>query len=269
MPPLWVMVALGSFVSGIHAAGTFGHPPMGSDDSSLHGLSLNEVLVETLLEESLGEETQGDTVVVDADTGGVSHIKVSALPLQYDVAAGLAMSVAQHQEGLALLQAAERDLQAAVSDLEAGALLDQATPADGHCLFHALVRGGIARLEDVPCKLSVSELRAMALSMASEEELSVAAASTGEGIPVQEYKTQMQSNLWGDNLMISMLCRCFKVSIAVITNQASRTWFAYGTEAAGADLEAIWIAHRGEWHYYGVERAAAASQPAAICGRPI
>ena len=70
--------------------------------------------------------------------------------------------------------------------------------------------------------------------MASEEELAVAAASTREGMTIQEHRTKMQGNMWGDSLMIALLSRAFGVDVAVITKEAARTWRADGSELAGA-----------------------------------
>ena len=75
--------------------------------------------------------------------------------LAFDLEAGLAASVAQHAATRKHLQTQEESLEQALSELEPGATLDKTTPADGHCLFHALLRGGLARLQDIPCQLTM------------------------------------------------------------------------------------------------------------------
>jgi hypothetical protein len=61
--------------------------------------------------------------------------------------------------------------------------------------------------------------------------------------------------MWGDNLMVTLLSQRFSVSISVITTDSARTWHADGSEFDGVVAESVWIAHRGELHYYGVIRA--------------
>ena len=73
-------------------------------------------------------------------------------------------------------------LQAGLSKFERGAALDHSTPCDGHCLFHAL-KGAFG---EMPCSLTVQELRSVALACASADQLEAAAASTGSGLSVQE-----------------------------------------------------------------------------------
>ena len=40
----------------------------------------------------------------------------------------------------------EAILEQAIQQIEPGACLDKQTPRDGHCLFHALLRGGLGTL---------------------------------------------------------------------------------------------------------------------------
>ena len=60
--------------------------------------------------------------------------------------------------------------------------------------------------------------------------------------------------------MIALLAKAFQADIAVISGQYARTWKACGDEQLGARPEALWVAHRGAWHYYGVLRAQGPSQ---------
>ena len=189
------------------------HPAASSSSAPV---PVNDLPADALLcedEDALGSEA----MVVDAETGGLSHIKLSQAhasasfpPLAFDFEAGVAASLAVRAEAGKQTKMAEQEMQTALTKHEAGALLNTSTPADGHCLFHALKHGGLARFENVPCQLTVAELRCMALSMATPEQLEVAAASTGEhGVSVDRYKEQMVSNLWGDNLMVALLAQTF------------------------------------------------------------
>jgi hypothetical protein len=96
-----------------------------------------------LLESSAASTPQLETVVYDPVNGGASHIKVSggALPIQFDLQAGVRASLVQREQEEQQMLALESDLQQSLTQFEAGADLDRNTPADGHCLFHALRRG--------------------------------------------------------------------------------------------------------------------------------
>ena len=91
-----------------------------------------------------------ETVVYDPATGAASHIKV--LPYQisgsppaiaFDFAAAARASLAERDKETQEMQARESELQQALCQFEPGAALDKTTPTDGHCLFHALNRGGL------------------------------------------------------------------------------------------------------------------------------
>ena len=84
--------------------------------------------------------------------------------------------------------------------------VDRRTPRDGHCLFHALALGGL--LDDLgPDSLTIRQIRALALSIATEEQLAAAAASDKVSVP--DYKRRMLSMEYGDNVMFALLARCF------------------------------------------------------------
>ena len=219
---------------------------------------LHEPPEEQLLQEEV------ELLAVDADTGRLRNIKVltdseqtgNLPPLAYDLEAGIRASLDRKLAATEAAVAAESALQAHVARLEGGARLDLTTPKDGHCLLHALRAGGIASFRDIPCQLTIEELRRMALSIASEDEIAVAAAGTGaNGVSVETYKKTMVANMWGDNLMIACLARLSNKDITVISGTCARTFFARGGEAQGALMSAVWIAHRGEFHYYGVHRS--------------
>ena len=163
-----------------------------------------------------------EEAIVDDATSGISHMKVSSAPLlpagAFDLRAALAASIANQKESDAIMATRTAALEQALSQFCPGALLDRSTPADGHCLFHALRRGGVASSEDIPCSLSIRELRSLALSVASEEQLQVAAAGHGDsGLSVAEYKEQMPIGAWGDELMIAMLAKAFCRSISIVS----------------------------------------------------
>ena len=141
-------------------------------------------------------------------------------------------------------------LNSRLAALRPGHELDQETPKDGHCLFHALRRAGVARLADCPCALSIAEMRGMALSMASREQLQLAAQTLR--VSVQEYVEGMAKADWGDNLMIILLSITFQKPVTVVGQNIVRTYYPDGTEKPEGDDNAAWIAHRGELHYYGI-----------------
>ena len=72
---------------------------------------------------------------------------------------------------------------------------------------------------------------------------------------VQAYTKGMMRNLWGDNLMIACLARTFGRDISIISRTYVRSFLAAGGEAQGVTKGSLWIAHRGEEHYYAVVRA--------------
>eukprot|EP00973_Karenia_brevis_P090099 12401008-Karenia_brevis.AAC.1 len=98
----------------------------------------------------------------------------------------------------------------------------------------------------------------MALSMVSEQEITVNAAAMTRPLTVQQYKSQIAQSMWGDNLMIIGLTRCFKKDISVIRHNSARTFLAAGGERDGVLPSSVWVAHRAELHYYGVIRSGAA-----------
>ena len=123
--------------------------------------------------------------------------------------------------------------------LEPGCMVNRTTPKDGHSLFHAFRRGGVANLQTCPCALTIVELRGMALSMASKEQLEVAAASTGIGIAVKEYLKRMCSNDFADNLIVALMAQIFETPITVVSMNGVRTWWPDGREAEGATPESV------------------------------
>jgi hypothetical protein len=158
-------------------------------------------------------------------------------------------------------------LAAALEIAEGGARIDKNTPEDGHCLFHALAAGGL--LSDIPESLTVDELRTIALHGATMAQLQTAAAGTGdEGITVEEYVEGMRQGLYGDNLIIGLLAVQFQRTITVIRRDYTRTFLPNGEEKIGTDDEAIWIAHYGEAHFFGVLRAGYVAPPLAAQPAP-
>ena len=107
------------------------------------------------------------------------------------------------------------------------------------------------------------------MSAASTEELEAAAASTGNGVSVENYVQAMSCNDWGDNLMLVLLGRVFRTDISVISHNGehgiARTFHADGREEPGVSTDAVWIVHDAEFHYYGVERS---KYPVFVCHLP-
>ena len=192
-----------------------------------------------------------------AAKGGHSHTQLaSADGLAFDFMVGVQASLVERDKTARMRASVEKALQRNLSLLEEGALLDVNTPRDGHCLFHALVKGGLIDTTSITCALTVPELRKIALAQASPEDIEVAAAGTGEeGMEVAEYVSAMGESLWGDHLIISSLAKVFGKDITIIGTDTARTFGAAGTEVQGALLDAVWISHHPELHYYGVVRA--------------
>ena len=167
----------------------------------------------------------------------------------------------------ALLESAEQEAQKkqqwdeevsllgiALNGAEEGAVLDQTTPTDGHCLFHALAHGGLLR--DIPGSLTIQQLRSLAVTNATAEQLEHAALASDPPVSVAEYSASMrQGSIFGDNLMIAVLAVCFKTNIVVVSHSSSRTFLATGGEQEGTAPDAVWLAHLPEQHYFGVHRA--------------
>jgi hypothetical protein len=159
-------------------------------------------------------------------------------------------------------------LEAAVDVAESGACIDQNTPEDGHCLFHALAAGGL--LSDIPESLTVDELREIALQGATMQQLQIAADGTGaQGITIEEYVEGMRQGLYGDNLIIGLLASFFQRSITVIRRDYTRTFLPNGDETPGTVVDAIWIAHYGEAQFFDFLRAGHASASAATRGQAL
>ena len=143
-----------------------------------------------------------------------------------------------------------KTLQVALDCLEPGALVNTTAPANGSCLFHALTRGGLTC--GIPGGLSVAQLRRVALSIASDEQLSLAALSTG--LSKDEYIKGIKTPGWGDELMVALLAKGFSCSITVVGANTERTYHSNGDAVQGSDPNSIWICHAAEWHYFGVVR---------------
>ena len=141
----------------------------------------------------------------------------------------------------------EDQLRVKLLALDPECTLDICTPEDGHCLFHALRTGGLS-------SLSVLELRRLFITLPTEEEFQLAAASTGDGCTVSEYKQSLATSGYGDNLVLAKFALHFGKSIAVITAATARTFAAGGGEHQHVDPDAVWVGHRPELHYYGIRR---------------
>ena len=234
-------------------------PPVSQASSTAHVL---EEPPEAFVLEEIRDEVEGasETIVYDADSGAASHIKVSRSnpAILFDFGAAVKASIATREQCKQQRLDKERELQESLHTYEAGAVLDKTTPADGHCLFHALKKGGLLQQEAIGFDLTVKELRSMALQTATEEELQAAAISTG--LSVIQYKTNMVKSLWGDELMLVGLTRVFHQDITVIGRNSARTFLASGGDIEGTIENAIWIAHMAEFHDYGIHRAGSLDQ---------
>ena len=143
-------------------------------------------------------------MVLDGESGGLSHIKVS--PAHAHESA-FAASVADHAVSEQLKAQERRGLQEALDQAEPGAALNVSTPEDGHCLFHALKSGGIFASRPDFNDLDIAALRQVVLSEATTEQREAAAVSND--LPVSVWEQRMAVNDYGDALMISLLSQFF------------------------------------------------------------
>ena len=93
---------------------------------------------EELLDVIHSDDEVQETLVVDAETGGLSHIKVGSSNMIYNFEAALSASRAIKAKEDAHHQAMAAALQNVLSVHEVGACVDLDTPADGHCLFSCI-----------------------------------------------------------------------------------------------------------------------------------
>ena len=106
-------------------------------------------------------------------------------------------------------------------------------------------------------------------SMATQDQLQIAANAMEPPMTVQQYKDSMSCSEWGDNLMVALLAKAFTKDICVISSVGTRTFYADGREENTVEPSALWIAHEGEFHYYGVIRGGAEdSQCVLVPSRP-
>ena len=191
----------------------------------------------------LSAEVDSEAVIVSDPGDGISHVKVSRASSS---TSSQAIAVLDPLEGIS---AAEDALRTHLDRISPGTRLDMTTPKDGHCLFWALKRGGLLR--STPTPLDIAELRGALLAMASQDQLDLAKDETET---VGEYVSRMSKRGWGDNLMIVLAAVAFDKPISVISATHARTCWPNGDETPGVHHTAIWVAHRGELHYYGVIR---------------
>ena len=100
--------------------------------------------------------------------------------------------------------------------------IDTTTPKDGNCLFHGLAGGGL--LEDMGDEgMTVRQLRGMAMSMATPEQLRNAALEAG--LDPDEYLKRMRTTSeYAGNLEISLLALVFRKAITVQQTDSLRTF---------------------------------------------
>ena len=140
------------------------------------------------------DSPQHDLVVLAGPHAGIDRVK--AAPSELLGAELLAAAAAPEAErdraareqSLSEQQAAdgkhrhlELMLSYQVESLDPTARLDLDTPKDGHCLFWALACGGL--YDGVAESLTITEIRLMALSKATPEQLSIAAANAACSVP--------------------------------------------------------------------------------------
>ena len=203
---------------------------------------LSELIDDILTEDIVEIETEVST----GSHGALSHIKVAPVAVGNDRLKQIVAQSKMEQQQLALAKrTAESALQEQLTRLEHGACLDLRTPADGHCLFWALLEGGLAcpaEMGDV--QLDISELRAIAVSEASPHELEIAALGTPGCQTTEDYVNGMRQGLYGDMLVLGCLARVFNRDITVVSQNYARTYLAVGGDTDGPRDTAIWIAHR-------------------------
>ena len=204
-----------------------------------------------------------DDAVLVGENDGISHVEIGGVGNSMPGALqdsdpqmreGLQRSLEVYRKVQAQREQEQVALQEALTGFNDRARLDTTTPADGHCLFHALDRGGLFEEVQFGNALTIPELRRMALQEATMEELTIAAAGCGDaGVTVEAYVSGMQAADWGDNLMIAKLASLFNRDITVIRATGARTFLKEGGEIDGAVEDAVWIGHLREFHYMGIQ----------------
>ena len=239
-----------------------GHAPVGEAialDSAPSGDVAHDLVVDNVLGSMAGSESE---ILVLAEDTGLAEIKVvdgeegivSVSGSLND--GGIAVATEDTNLPLALKRSRELQdrvsaarqnqeiaLQASLCRFNAFAVLDESTPGDGHCLFHALRIGGMFDEIDFGNSVTIADLRKMALHEATLHELTVAAAGCGDaGVTVEEYVAGMQASEWGDNLMIAKLASLFQRSITVIkTSGADGSPLVLCDRIACLCLSSLWF----------------------------
>ena len=146
--------------------------------------SLDDAVLGNLLLDAAGtEQNETELMVLDGESGGLSHIKVS--PAHAHESA-FAASVADHAVSEQLKAQERRGLQEALDQAEPGAALNVSTPEDGHCLFLSLKSGGIFASRPDFNDLDIADFRQEVLSEATNEQREAAAVSNDLPVSVWE-----------------------------------------------------------------------------------
>ena len=133
--------------------------------------------------------------------------------------------------------------------------VDTSTPADGHCLFHGLKSQGF-----VDENVTIAQMRAGAMRVASAESVAVAAADAGK--TVAAYRAGMLRGDYADELILGSLAMKYGRSITVQAPTNRRSFTPTGDEN-GAVEGSWWVAFNDINHYYGTRPKVQMPEPVA------
>jgi hypothetical protein len=111
-------------------------------------------------------------------------------------------------------EAADELVESSIGDLnevlaQYGKQIDESTPRDGHCLYHAL-----RKLNFVGSEVSISEMRSKAVAAADVEMLAVAGLNMGRSL--DEHTAKQLTDDYADDCILGALARAYDRSITVV-----------------------------------------------------
>jgi hypothetical protein len=143
--------------------------------------------------------------------------------------------------------------------------IDFATPADGNCLFHAVLLSGTRAF--LNAGLTHSDLRQNLFNFASDDDL-YAAATENEMTPL-EYRNMMTANGADTGVYeIALLSKMLHISIVSVTPFHVRTYTPTGEHNGWLPLAQVVIVYNGHNHYFATKSIADSTLPTASVYMP-
>ena len=128
-----------------------------------------------------------------------------------------------HDNLVTVMSSTERtDLEDRLRDV--GRYADTTTPADGHCLFHALRKEGATDLGHVALR------EKLFTNASTEDEGALATAAVLVSRTAEDYKRALLSNLYGDHFAIITAAKALGRAICVVAPGFTRTWLPNGED---------------------------------------